>query len=272
MVIDSQINLSGRLSAIELAELHEATEGLRAYIVLASAALAAQPNANEIIGEFCTKSPKAIGFGVVNPADENSLSPEEIAAKWKVKGFALYPARHGYHPADTRAMDVYRFAEANALPVFFYLPEKLDACDMLEFGRPYLIDEIARAFPKLKIVVSSCGMPFVSETVALLAKNRNVYSTLTVTPLRWYRLYTLLLTFFEGDAISKLFFASNYPVRRPNECIEALLGFNRMIADTQLPVVPLDALRKIVNADAIELLGIKGNYPDAAKQEAASQD
>ncbi|MGE4286338.1 MAG: amidohydrolase family protein [Phycisphaerae bacterium] len=264
MVIDSQINLSGRLSAIELAELNEATEGLRAYMVLASAALAGQEDVNEIINEFCEKSPKAVGFGVVNPADgEDSATAEKIARKWNFKGFALYPVSHGFHPADTRAMEVYRFAEANSMPVFFYIPEKLDSTDMLEFGRPYLIDEIARAFPKLKIVLSSCGMPFVSETVALLAKNRNVYSTLTITPKRWFRLYTLLLTFFEGNAINKLLFASNYPEKKPNECIEALLGFNRMISDTQLPVVPLDALRRIVNADAIDLLGIKGSYPDS---------
>jgi len=83
---------------------------------------------NEIINEFCEKSPKAIGFGVVNPADgENSYSPEEIVQKWDVKGFALYPVSHGFHPADTRAMDVYRFAEANSMPVFFYIPEKLEA-------------------------------------------------------------------------------------------------------------------------------------------------
>ena len=257
MITDCQINLNGSLSAMHLAELHEATQRLGNYLVHASPKLAMEMGANEVISKFCAKSPKAVGFGVINPLMEETQSPKELVEKWGLKGFSLYCSKHGYHPANSYAMRFYEYANEHQIPVFFYMPEQLAPTDILEYGRPYLIDEVARTFPKMKIVISNCGVPFQSETVAVLSKNENVYATLTINPSKWYQTYTLLVRFFEGEAINKLFFASNYPSQSPDDCIEALLGFNRMIADTQLPVVPREEIRKIIKADVLKTLGIK---------------
>ncbi|OXU14809.1 amidohydrolase family protein [Sedimentisphaera salicampi] len=279
MITDCQINLTGRLSPIELAEFNEATERLDNYLVLASPKLAMDPGANEVLGDFLSTNTKAIGFGVVNPlVKEGQQCPQEVTEKWGIKGFALYCSKHGFHPADSQAMRFYEYANENSMPIYFYMPEQLDPTDILEYGRPYLIDEIARNFPDMKIIISNCGVPFQSETVAVLAKNKNVYSTLPVNPSKWYQTYTLLVRFFEGEAINKLLFASNYPSHQPNECLETLLGFNRMIANTQLPVVPLDEIRKIVNANVPKKLSIdlsappKSEVVDAETKEPVAQE
>ncbi len=37
----------------------------------------------------------------------------------------------------------------------------------MEFGRPYLLDEVARTFPKLRLVIAQMGQPWVDETLCL---------------------------------------------------------------------------------------------------------
>ena len=46
----------------------------------------------------------------------------------------------------------------------------------LEFARPYLLDEVARAFPKLRIVLSQMGQPWLEKTISLLRKHPNVFA------------------------------------------------------------------------------------------------
>ena len=41
----------------------------------------------------------------------------------------------------------------------------------LEYGRPYLLDEVARTFPKLRLVIAQLGQPWVDETICLLGKH-----------------------------------------------------------------------------------------------------
>jgi predicted TIM-barrel fold metal-dependent hydrolase len=57
--------------------------------------------------------------------------------------------------------------------------------------------------------------------------------------------------------MNKLLFGSGFPYAEPDVCIETLLGFNRMLANTYLPQVPREKLRSIVERDSLTLLGIK---------------
>jgi hypothetical protein len=41
------------------------------------------------------------------------------------------------------------------------------------------------------------------------------------------------------------------------ECIETLLGFKMLLADTNLPTVPRGNIQSIIERDTLELLGIK---------------
>jgi hypothetical protein len=56
--------------------------------------------------------------------------------------------------------------------------------------------------------------------------------------------------------MDKLLFGSGFPVSMPGNCIETLLGFNRMLADTNLPIVPREKLRNIIERDTITVLGL----------------
>jgi predicted TIM-barrel fold metal-dependent hydrolase len=56
--------------------------------------------------------------------------------------------------------------------------------------------------------------------------------------------------------MDKLIFGSGYPHASPQDCIETLLGFNRLMVGTSLPTVPREELREIIERDTMQLLGI----------------
>jgi hypothetical protein len=53
-----------------------------------------------------------------------------------------------------------------------------------------------------------------------------------------------------------VFFGSGLPLQKPQSCIETLLGFNKLLADTNLPTVPREKIREIIERDTLKMLGI----------------
>jgi predicted TIM-barrel fold metal-dependent hydrolase len=47
---------------------------------------------------------------------------------------------------------------------------------VLDYAQPWLLDEIARSFPQLRIIVGRIGLPFFHQTLCLLGKHENVYA------------------------------------------------------------------------------------------------
>ena len=60
----------------------------------------------------------------------------------------------------------------------------------------------------------------------------------------------------EYGVMDKLLFGSGFPAGSAGESIETLLGFNKLLADTNLPTVPRDNIRSIIERDTLGLLGI----------------
>ncbi len=203
---------------------------------------------------------RMVGFAVVDPT-ENSFNDQivvTVAEQLGLKGFVLYCAACGFHPAHTRAMQLYEVAQEAGLPVFFHNSgHALHAQAALEYSQPHLLDEVARTFPRLKIIIGSMGVPFVDQTLALLNKHENVFADLTIQPGKVWQTYNIVVAAHEWGIMDKLVFGSGYPRSTAGACIETLLGFNMLLADTKLPTVPRASIRNVIERDALELLGIK---------------
>jgi predicted TIM-barrel fold metal-dependent hydrolase len=120
-----------------------------------------------------------------------------------------------------------------------------------------LLDEVAREFPDLRIVISHLGYPWVEEAVAILGKHRNVYADVAGLLRRPWLAYRSLLAAYEYDVLDKLLFASDFPYRSPAACIESLYTVNQLSHGTNLITIPRERLRGIVECDALDLLGIQ---------------
>src|SRR5258706_12199382 len=126
----------------------------------------------------------------------------------------------------------------------------------LGFPRPYLWDEVARAYPGVRIVLAQLGQPWVDETICLLGKHANVYADVSGLLRRPWQAYNALVSAFQYGVIDKLLFGSDFPYTDAAECIETLYSLNQIAHGTNLPVVPREALRGIVERDTLTLLGL----------------
>jgi hypothetical protein len=66
--------------------------------------------------------------------------------------------------------------------------------------------------------------------------------------------------------MDKLLFGSGFPSGNAGQCIETLLGFNMLLADTNLPTVPRGSIRNVIERNTLELLGIDNKSPEIQEE------
>ncbi len=200
---------------------------------------------------------RVIGIAAIDPPQPDALERlGNIAQRAEFGGITISPAGQGFHPADSRAMRVYEFCAARGLPVFIESGVDLSPQAVMEFARPHLLDEIARSFETLTLVVSDVGRPWVDETIALLAKHPNVYADVASLLRRPWEAYHALLSAHERGVGDKVLFGSDFPFATAAVAIEQLYRLNEIAHGTNLPTVPREILRGVVERDALSVLGI----------------
>jgi uncharacterized protein len=213
---------------------------------------------NEYVADYCREhADRMIGFAGIDPTDPDAIDQvTHVSHDLQLKGLTICPAAQDFHPCDTRAMGVYEKAAALHLPIIFYPGTHLSPKTKMEYARPHLLDEVARSFPNLKIVVSQFGYPWVDEAITLLGKHQNVYSDIASLLRRPWVAYDALVRAHQFGVIDKLLFGSDFPFTTAGECIETIYTINQMAMGTNMPTIPRESLRGIVERDVISLLGI----------------
>ena len=258
MMVDCHTHIDFAVAGADVSEHLDAAETVDVCIVLPTPA-ATGPETNRKLSEYVGKhGEKMVGFALIDPTRDNinAKNLESIPEKLGLKGVVLYCSKCGFHPAHSKAMKLYEAAQQMALPVFFHNGH-LAPDAVLDYAQPYLLDEVARTFPDLKIVIGNMGLPFIEQTLSLVAKHKNVYADLTIIPANVWRIYNTVVSAYELGVMDKLLFGSGFPSGNPGRCIETLLGFNKLLGDTNLPAVPRGSIRNIIERDTLEVLGIE---------------
>ncbi len=213
---------------------------------------------NEFVAEYVQKySAKLIGFAGIDPTERDALEELRIAQEdLRLKGVTISPPMQNFHPSDTQAMRVYEECQRRNMPILF-AQNHWNPASKGEFGRPMLLDEIARELPELRVVIAHMGYPWIDETIVMLGKHRHVYADISGLLRQPWKAYNALLAAHEYGVIDKLLFGSDFPFRSPAACIEALYSINQVSAGTNLQTIPREHLRGIVERDALVLLGIE---------------
>jgi predicted TIM-barrel fold metal-dependent hydrolase len=250
----------------------EAAETVDACIVLARAG-ESNEEVNKKLSEYVGRhKEKMVGFAVVEPTKDN-ISVKHLSFlrdKLGLKGVVLYCCQCGFHPCHSKAMQFYESAQEAGLPVFFHNSAALLGREaVLDYAQPYLLDGIAREFSRLKIVIGTMGVPFVEQTLSIAAKHKQVYADLTIRPSNVWQIYNIVMSAYERGVMNKLLFGSGFPLSRAGECIEALLGCNMRLADTNLPTVPRGHIQNIIERDTLRLLDIKEKGPTSEEDKDA---
>ena len=213
---------------------------------------------NRYVADYVARYPqKLIGFAGIDPTEKGAPGEVRFAKEdLRLRGITISPANQDFHPSDTRAMRVYEQAEALGMPIIIHPSGRFTVQSKMEYGRPYLLDEVARAFPKLKLVIAQMGQPWIDETICMLGKHDHVFADVSGLLSRPWDAYNALVSAHQYGVIDKLLFGSDFPYTSATECIETLYSINQLAQGTNLPVVPREALRGIVERDAIGLLGL----------------
>ncbi len=213
---------------------------------------------NVLLKNYVQQHPgKLIGFAGLDPLDtEDPIGTLETLHLDGFKGVVLCPACQSCHPCDVQAMLVYEAAEKLNMPVYFLYGQNLPRQACLEYANPTPLDEIGRRFPDLKMIISHLGFPYIEETIAILAKNPNVFADVSGLSNKQWQAYRSLTLAYEYGVIEKLLFGSDFPNFSVKESIEALYNLNKIGLNSVLPAVPRELLRGIVERDSITLLGL----------------
>lgn len=214
---------------------------------------------NKHLSQYVTRyENKMIGFAFIDPLTDG-VGVKNLKAsteKLGLKGIVLYCSQSAFHPAHTRAMLLYESAQDLHLPVFFH-NTSVGQGGILEYAYPFLLDEVARTFPELKIIVGNMGFPFYEQTLCLVAKHKNVFADLSVKPGNVWQIYNVVASAYEQGVMDKLLFGSAFPAAKAEDCMEALFGFNKLLAGANLPVVPRSTIQSVIERETLKLLGIE---------------
>lgn len=257
------------------AEAHaEAMEpvGYAAILGFESGLLEASINAEQVKAAVETRTDKYVGFVGIDPTLGKAVAKLESALDLGLVGATVSPAAAGFHPADTRAMDLFEACQDRKVPVLVECNSMLSQDTKLEFALPYLLDEVARTFPNLKLVLSSFGLPWIDQGVALMAKHPNVYADVSGLVIKSWQLYNALVQAYQSGVMRQVLFGSGFPFGDPQKAIVTLYSVNTTSQGTPLPSVPREQLRTIVERDTLKELGIPAPTGTATPKPKEAED
>ncbi len=214
---------------------------------------------NDYVAAYVTsQGDRMIGIAGIDPSEPRSALAELRRARHELgmPGVAVAPAAQDFHPNSSQAMRLYAEAGVLGMPVFFHTGPQLASATKMEYADPILLDEVARELPDLRIIIAHMGNPWIHETILLLRKHQNVFAEISGLLQQPWRAYEALLSAHQCGVLDKLLFGSGFPDAPASLCIESLYSLNHLAHGTNLPTIPREQLRGVVERDTLTLLGI----------------
>ncbi|MEX0885399.1 MAG: amidohydrolase family protein [Phycisphaeraceae bacterium] len=207
------------------------------------------------VAECVRRAPQRYhGFAGIDPTGDDPLGSLDRARELGLVGVTVSPGAQGFHPADTRAMALFEALAHHGMPLLVDPGSQWARETRMEFAQPFLLDELARALPSLRIVLAGLGHPFIDQGLALIAKHPTVFADLSELVLNPWQLYNALVLAHQQRVTDQLLFGSNFPLSTPEQAIVAIYSVNTHVQGTHLPTVPREHLRSIVERDALSCL------------------
>ncbi len=213
---------------------------------------------DDTVAGFVARAPRQlIGFAACDPTqpaymDELSYAIEGLG----LKGLKMGPIYAGFDPRDPRCDPVYAYCQDHGLPILFHTGTTYNHAAPLEFGRPWLLDDVAIRYPDLRIVLAHVGHPFCEECLVVIRKHPNLYADISALYYRPWQFYNMLIAAQEYRVTGKLLFGTDYPFTKSNDSIDGLKNANAVIGSSSLPRVSEDTIQGILERDAIKLIGL----------------
>ena len=215
---------------------------------------------------------KYLGFAGIDPMAPDYLDQLEQASDLGLVGVTISPAAQGFHPCHSRALALYERCQQMGFPIMVHPGIQFSRESILEFSQPHLFDEVALAYPELRLIIAQAGHPWIDPTLMLIGKHSHVWTDISDLVLRPWPLYNTLLAAHQQGVIDRLLVGSDFPVCTPQHAIKTIYSINTYTQGTNLPSVPREQLRSIVERDALTCLGLRRPAPDTQSRAGETAD
>ncbi len=201
---------------------------------------------------------RLVGFLSVDPTqpgwqDELTAGHQDL----KLKGIKLLPMYAGFDPNSPHLDYLWQYATKHGLPVLLHTGTTFIDKAPLEYTKPYLIDNVARRFPDVKIIMAHLSHPYEGECAVVIRKHANVYADCSALHYRPFQLYHSLMLVQEYGVWDKVLFGTDYPFTTVEASVNGIRQLNDMLEGTHLPRLDADAIERMIERDTFKLLGIQ---------------
>ncbi|MGH2555878.1 MAG: amidohydrolase family protein [Actinomycetota bacterium] len=182
----------------------------------------------------------------------------------------LYPMYDHYAVNDRDiAFPVFAAARDLGLPVMVHMATTPARDAPLELGRPILLDDVARAFPDLRILVAHAGFPWVDECFCLIGRHDNTYLDLSymnsVIPRRDHYDFLHRARRY-GCNWTRICWGTDYPCFELPETLLPKLTLVNDEATEDEPIIPTEDLARMVGGNYARFLGTDWSLAETVEQ------
>jgi predicted TIM-barrel fold metal-dependent hydrolase len=202
---------------------------------------------NDYVVKLASQVEGVLAFANINPTIEPNPAGllERLVKEYNVKGLKMLPTYHHFYINDTRLYPLYAMAQKLQVPVLFHTGSSEFPASRMKYGQPIYLDDVARDFPNLILIMAHSGRGCWYHEAFFLARHHpNIYMEISGLPPK-----NLLHYFPELEKIShKVIFGSDWP------------AVNNIAANIeQVRRLPLSAKAKeaILGNNAARILGLK---------------
>ena len=212
---------------------------------------------DQAVADYVAQDPaRLIGFLSLDPTqagwqEELHFGHQELG----LKGIKLMPMYAGFFPQDATLDPLWHYAQKHELPVLLHTGTTFVSQATLETTLPRHLDEVARRFPDVKIIMAHLGHPYEGECVAVIRKHPNVYADVSALHYRPWQLFHSLMLVHEYGVWNKLLFGTDFPFTNVRDSLAGL----RSLAEVKIDRfrLPLEKIEEVIERDALKLLGLE---------------
>lgn len=165
---------------------------------------------NEQVRDFCRGRDRLIPFCDLNPFLYANLR-EELRRKVEDEGFRgvkLLPSYQHYYLNEQRMYPLYGEAERLDVPILIHTGSSIFPQTLIKYANPVHLDDVARDFPNLKLIMAHSGRGlWYGEAFFLSKLHANLYMEIAGLPPA--KLFTYFPEFAKNT--DKIIFGSDWP-------------------------------------------------------------
>jgi hypothetical protein len=212
---------------------------------------------NEFVADYARKhSGKIIGFASVDPNNLNASKELRKCVKTLgLRGLKLGPIYQHFSVSSAKAMRLFGVANDLEIPIVIHQGTTFVRNAPLKYANPIDIEDVALAYPELKIVIAHLGHPWEDETAVLVRKQPNVFTDISAVHPRPFRMYNKLMTFKEYHVMDKIIFGTDFPFFTPEQTIAGINQVNQFASEHTLPKIDESDIHAIIYDNYARVFG-----------------